>query len=45
MPSRGARPEDGSGLVPTDNSTQHKEDLSSKTEQKCFRKAKIHWMS
>ncbi|XP_065736725.1 ASNSD1 upstream open reading frame protein isoform X2 [Phocoena phocoena] len=63
MPSRGARPEDCSGLVPTDNSTQHKEDLSSKikeqkivvdelsnlkknrTEQKCFRKAKIHWMS
>ncbi|XP_004326476.2 ASNSD1 upstream open reading frame protein [Neophocaena asiaeorientalis asiaeorientalis] len=33
MPSRGARPEDGSGLVPTDNSTQHKEDLSSKIKE------------
>ncbi|XP_061059172.1 ASNSD1 upstream open reading frame protein [Eubalaena glacialis] len=33
MPSRGARPEDGSGLVPTDNSTQHKEDLSNKIKE------------
>ncbi|XP_058911260.1 ASNSD1 upstream open reading frame protein [Kogia breviceps] len=33
MPSRGARPEDGCGLVPTDNSTQHKEDLSSKIKE------------
>ena len=30
MPSRGALPEDGAGLVPTDNSAPHKEDLSSK---------------
>uniref|UniRef100_A0A9L0S378 Uncharacterized protein n=1 Tax=Equus caballus TaxID=9796 RepID=A0A9L0S378_HORSE len=42
MPSRGALPEDGAGLVPTDNSAPHKEDLSSKTEQKCFLKAKIY---
>ncbi|XP_057552106.1 ASNSD1 upstream open reading frame protein-like [Hippopotamus amphibius kiboko] len=33
MPGQGSRPEDGAGLVPTDNSTQHKEDLSSKTKE------------
>uniref|UniRef100_A0A673TQ44 ASNSD1 upstream reading frame n=1 Tax=Suricata suricatta TaxID=37032 RepID=A0A673TQ44_SURSU len=45
MPSRGSRPEDGAGLSSTDNSTPHKEELSSKTEQKCFLKAKIYWMN
>uniref|UniRef100_E1BB20 Uncharacterized protein n=2 Tax=Bos TaxID=9903 RepID=E1BB20_BOVIN len=45
MPSRGERPEDGAGPVPAESSTLHKEELSSKTEQKCFLKAKIHWMS
>uniref|UniRef100_A0A8D2AKA9 ASNSD1 upstream open reading frame n=1 Tax=Sciurus vulgaris TaxID=55149 RepID=A0A8D2AKA9_SCIVU len=45
MPVRGARPDDNSVLVSTDNSTAHKEDLSSKTEQKCFLKAKISWMN
>uniref|UniRef100_A0A9L0TUJ0 Uncharacterized protein n=1 Tax=Equus caballus TaxID=9796 RepID=A0A9L0TUJ0_HORSE len=33
MPSRGALPEDGAGLVPTDNSAPHKEDLSSKIKE------------
>ncbi|XP_071072321.1 asparagine synthetase domain-containing protein 1 isoform X3 [Dasypus novemcinctus] len=32
MPSRGARTEDGAGLVP-DNSTLHKEELSSKIKE------------
>lgn len=30
MPNRGTRPEDSPVLIPTDNSTPHKEDLSSK---------------
>ncbi|XP_012319532.2 ASNSD1 upstream open reading frame protein isoform X2 [Aotus nancymaae] len=30
MPNRGTPPEDSSVLIPTDNSTPHKEDLSSK---------------
>ncbi|KAI2526111.1 ASNSD1 isoform 7, partial [Pan troglodytes] len=33
MPSRGTRPEDSSVLIPTDNSTPHKEDLSSKIKE------------
>ncbi|XP_014708404.2 ASNSD1 upstream open reading frame protein [Equus asinus] len=33
MPSRGALPEDGAGLVPTDSSAPHKEDLSSKIKE------------
>ncbi|PNI86769.1 ASNSD1 isoform 5 [Pan troglodytes] len=45
MPSRGTRPEDSSVLIPTDNSTPHKEDLSSKTEQKCCLRARIYWMN
>ncbi|XP_036718811.1 ASNSD1 upstream open reading frame protein-like [Balaenoptera ricei] len=35
MPSQGVQPKDGEGLVLTNNSAVHKEDLSSKiTEQK-----------
>uniref|UniRef100_A0A671F0H0 ASNSD1 upstream open reading frame n=1 Tax=Rhinolophus ferrumequinum TaxID=59479 RepID=A0A671F0H0_RHIFE len=45
IPFREARPENGAGLVPADNSAPHKEELSFKTEQKCFLKAKIYWMS
>uniref|UniRef100_A0A7N5JDB8 ASNSD1 upstream open reading frame n=1 Tax=Ailuropoda melanoleuca TaxID=9646 RepID=A0A7N5JDB8_AILME len=45
MPSRGSPPEDRAGLFSADHSTLHKEDLSSKTEQKCFLKAKIYWMN
>ncbi|XP_058405390.1 ASNSD1 upstream open reading frame protein [Diceros bicornis minor] len=33
MPSRGTRPEDGAGLVPTDDSAPHKEDLSNKIKE------------
>ncbi|XP_029788818.1 ASNSD1 upstream open reading frame protein isoform X1 [Suricata suricatta] len=33
MPSRGSRPEDGAGLSSTDNSTPHKEELSSKIKE------------
>ncbi|XP_032148554.1 ASNSD1 upstream open reading frame protein isoform X1 [Sapajus apella] len=33
MPNRGTRPEDSSVLTPTDNSTPHKEDLSSKIKE------------
>ncbi|XP_047401008.1 ASNSD1 upstream open reading frame protein [Sciurus carolinensis] len=33
MPVRGARPDDNSVLVSTDNSTAHKEDLSSKIKE------------
>uniref|UniRef100_A0A8C3WF09 ASNSD1 upstream open reading frame n=1 Tax=Catagonus wagneri TaxID=51154 RepID=A0A8C3WF09_9CETA len=33
MPSRGVQPEDGAGLVPTDNSTPQKEDLSRKIKE------------
>uniref|UniRef100_A0A4X1TJ99 Uncharacterized protein n=2 Tax=Sus scrofa TaxID=9823 RepID=A0A4X1TJ99_PIG len=42
MPSPGVQHEDGAGLVSTDNSTPQKEDLSRKTERKCFLKAKIY---
>ncbi|XP_047629010.1 ASNSD1 upstream open reading frame protein [Phacochoerus africanus] len=33
MPSRGVQPEDGAGLVSTDNSTPQKEDLSRKIKE------------
>ncbi|XP_024644414.1 ASNSD1 upstream open reading frame protein isoform X2 [Macaca nemestrina] len=33
MPNRGTRPEDSPVLIPTDNSTPHKEDLSSKIKE------------
>ncbi|XP_078184168.1 ASNSD1 upstream open reading frame protein-like isoform X1 [Callithrix jacchus] len=33
MPNRGTRPEDSSVLIPTDNWTLHKEDLSSKIKE------------
>nr|XP_054113337.1 ASNSD1 upstream open reading frame protein isoform X1 [Callithrix jacchus] len=33
MPNRGTRPEDSSVLIPTDNWTPHKEDLSNKIKE------------
>nr|XP_054113338.1 ASNSD1 upstream open reading frame protein isoform X2 [Callithrix jacchus] len=35
MPNRGTRPEDSSVLIPTDNWTPHKEDLSNKLFPNC----------
>ncbi|XP_075385879.1 ASDURF protein [Tenrec ecaudatus] len=63
VPGSGTPPDSSSGLVPSDNWTPQKEDLSNqikeqkvvvdelsnlkknRTEQKCFLKAKIHWMN